>query len=183
MAATKKTPSPVSASTKTATKIVKAAPKAALLAPNDAVRKSGNDYLTAASLILSQENLPAPVLAETFDMLKGYADAIDDVAGVARSKLLDMLKEKGSGESSLKLVVGDWELSARPRKTGLDAKKLESLLRAKGIDPTAYMTTKVTYEVDPTRTELLTRDNRLTQAELDTCVPPLEYNLMRPKKV
>lgn len=180
MAATKKT---VSASTKTATKIVKTAPKAALLVPDDTVRKYGNDYLTAASLILSQTNLPVPVLAETFDMLKGYEDAISDVAGVARGKLLDLLKEKGSGESSLKLTVGDWELSARPRKTGLDAKKLEALIRAKGIDPTNYMTTKVTYEVDPARTELLIADGKLTQAELDTCVPPIEYNLMRPKKV
>lgn len=182
MAATKK-PTPVSAAPKTPTKIVKAAPKSALLVPNDAVRKSGNDYLTAASLILSQENLPVPVLAETFDMLKGYEDALSDVAGVARGKLLDMLKEQGSGESSLKLTVGEWELSARPRKTGLDSKKLEALLRAKGIDPAAYMTAKVTYEVDPTRTELLTRENRVTQDELNTCIPPTEYNLMRPKKV
>jgi len=175
MPATKKTtPKPV-AITKT--------PKTALLVPNDAMQKSGNDYLAAASLILSQENLPAPVLAETFDMLKGYEDAVSDVAGVARGKLLDMLKEKGSGESSLKLTVGDWELSARPRKTGLDAKKLEAVLRAKGIDPTNYMTTKVTYEVDPTRAPLLIADGKLTQAELDTCVPPIEYNLMRPKKV
>lgn len=180
MAATKKTKT-VAASTQTPTKIVKAAPAA--LAPSDTMQKAGADYLTAASLILSQDNLPVPVLAETFDMLKGYEDAVSDVAGVARGKLLDLLKEQGSGESSLKLTVGGWELSARPRKTGLDAKKLEALLRAKGIDPTNYMTTKVSYEVDPARVPLLTADGKLSQAELDTCVPPTEYNLMRPKKV
>ena len=174
MAATKKTTPKTAALTKS---------KPAAIVPSEAMQKAGADYLTAASLILSQDNLPVPVLAETFDMLKGYEDAISDVAGVARGKLLDLLREQGSGESSLKLTVGGWELSARPRKTGLDAKKLEALLRAKGIDPTMYMTTKVSYEVDPARVPLLTADGKLTQAELDTCVPPLEYNLMRPKKV
>jgi hypothetical protein len=171
---TVKTVAPVTAITKA---------KPAALAPAEVMTKAGNEYLTAASLVLSQTNLPTPVLVETFDQLKGYEDALADVVGVARGKLLDIIKEQGSGDSSLKLTVGGYEVSARPRKTGLDAKKLEALLRAKGIDPSSYMTTKVTYEVDPPRAEALVQLGKLTQDELNTCIPPLEYNLMRPKKV
>lgn len=174
-------PKTVAAKTAKPTSIVPAKPTA--LAPADIMTKAGSEYLTAASLVLSQTSLPTPVLVETFDQLKGYEDAVADVVGVARGKLLDIVKAQGSGDSSLKLNVGGYEVSARPRKTGLDAKKLEALLRAKGMDPAAHMTTKVTYEVDAAKAEVLVGMGKLTSDELNTCIPPLEYNLMRPKKV
>jgi hypothetical protein len=64
-----------------------------------------------------------------------------------------------------------------------NAKTVEALLRAKGLQPDKYMGRKVVYEVDESMLQSLVDIGNITTDELEACRPPLAYNVMTPRSV
>ncbi len=85
-------------------------------------------------------------------------------------------------EPSRSFVEG-WHLEARPQhgEGSIDHKKLEGLLRAKGLDPTHYMDTVITFKFNPDKVDTIR--TKLSQAELDTCKMQMSYAVQRPKRI
>ncbi len=58
---------------------------------------------------------------------------------------------------------------AIPTKTGTDPAKLETMLRAKGLDPIICMDTEVRYKLNPTKALRAVVGGQISQADLDSC--------------
>lgn len=131
-------------------------------------------------------DLTPPALAGAFDTLKDWDDVVSDLIKSARERLLTLLKsdgEKTTDAGTLRLNVDGWALEARPQSTNYDAKRLEALLRAKGLSVDTYMTREVSYSVSPDGVARLLADGVATLDELNTTKPEARFNVMRPKKV
>lgn len=136
--------------------------------------------------VLSRELKP-PELCTVFSSIKDWEKNLTALAKNGRDRLLDLVLENGeqvteTGTKKLD-VDGGWEVEARPRKTGVDGKKLEALLRAKKLDVGKYMIATITYAPNELGVEQLIKEGKVTPEEMATCHHELEYNLMTPKKV
>lgn len=142
-------------------------------------------------LAIFAQQLSAPLikpatLARTIDRLKTWADAIEDLQKVAKQKTLELLEKQGetvTEKGTKRAVVDGLQFEARPHRTGVDPKKLEALLRAKKLDVAAYMDATISYKVNESRLPVLISDNRLTQAELDSCNYDTTWVVQPPKVV
>jgi hypothetical protein len=143
-----------------------------------------NGFKALAGLLATDQ--PPEVLSQVFDTLKEWSSNISDLEKNARTRLLEAIQEKGEVKTeagSKTLEVGGWLLELRPQRGGYNAKKVEALIRAKGLEPKRYMVQEVIYKLD---TELLNQavaQAALTPAELETCKDEQTFALQRPKRV
>lgn len=137
----------------------------------------------AATLSL---DLTPGVLSDLFFHIKDWERNLESLAKNGRDRLLTLVLEKGyeATESGTRRVeIEGWELEARPRRTGVDPKRLEALLRAKQLDPAKYMATEVKFVLSEEKLRQALEDGAMTNDELQTCAYPLEFNLQTPKKI
>lgn len=93
-----------------------------------------------------------------------------------RNQLIERLKESGekvTDKGSLRMEIGDRTVQAIPTRTGLDPKKVETALRRKGLDPSAYMDTTLTFKVNEAK--LMAAEFSLD--ELKQCAYTLAYRV------
>jgi hypothetical protein len=140
--------------------------------------------LRTAADVFSLDLKPGP-LSSLFAQVKTWERAIEDLVKNGRDRLLNLVLEQGeqvTETGTKRLTVDGWEIEARPRKSGLDPKKLEGLLRAKNLPVEKYMTPEITYSVSELGVQNLLREGKMTPDEMTNCHHELAYNLMTPKK-
>lgn len=153
---------------------------------SDALVKS--DMLKAAviaiSEVLAESTSELPVLAQAAVQLYELADLVDELKGAAKQRITERLQSEGkkvTEKGTLRLSDDSgWTFEARPTNTGFDPKRVESLVRAKGLDPRQYMQTVLTFKIDTDGMSRLQKDGHATEDELETCRYPLSYTVMRP---
>jgi hypothetical protein len=152
--------------------------------------KLGDLFIKRVSSVLGTEKVDPPVLIETFDAVKQFEDGWESLGEMARDRVKQTAKELGrqklddSGKptTTILLEAGEWEQELRSRGQPVDEKKLEALIRSKGKDPNLFMQQVVIFKVDQHKLAWAVENKLLTQAEVDACKKPLEYNVMRPKR-
>lgn len=113
---------------------------------------------------LSDEQVPA-----AFDMTDQLRDMAEEVRTRLRDRILLYVQAKGrqlTDKGSMTAESGGFKLTAIPTRTGIDPKKLEALLRRKGIDPAVAMDATITYKVNMGK---LAACAALTPGELTAC--------------
>lgn len=138
-----------------------------------AVQPTINGCLTQLATILSQENLPPDALAAVMSIARQAKDVIEDgIEKVAKIRLIEVIKRHGKAttdKGSMGFNVGGWHLGMQPYRTGVDPKKLEGMLRAKGIDPAKWMVQTISYSLNADKVTQLQDKKILTVEELDNC--------------
>lgn len=144
---------------------------------------AGLQALTAA---VAMKDLTPPDLSSLHTYIKSTGDAIEEAGKFARARVLDVVLAQGAaiGESgkSRELDLGNGMVQRITiQKTGVDPKKFEAALRAKGATVTKYMATEVSYsmlEGNQSQDRAL-QDGLFTQGELDAMNYPPSYRVDR----
>ena len=140
--------------------------------------------LAALAEMLSGDITP-PDLIKVFDQLKTYKDTVEDMEKLAKDRLLAYVREAGvriSEAGSLRAEVAGYSVEATVRNSGYDPKKVQVLLRSKGLGPEAGCDATVTYKPNVTKLDGLVIDGKLNATELEGCRFTPEYNLKRPTR-
>jgi len=147
--------------------------------------EQGETVLGLLAKELSTE-VTAPRMAEIVRQLTTWEEDIAALAKAGKQRLLELVEDKGEvvTEKGTKVYEADgWHLEARPWRTGFDSKKVETMLRAKGLEPDTHMNIKVSYEVDEVKLKLLQLNGRVTEAEMDLAKYDRKMVLLTPKKL
>lgn len=118
--------------------------------------------------------------------LKSWTKRMEDVEKISKGMLIEHLKAHGKAtteKGSLSAHISGYQVEARPWRTGLEAKKVEALLRAKELSVDTFMDKDIKYLVNETRLASAVDQGYLTNDELDTCRYELSYALQPIKKV
>jgi hypothetical protein len=150
------------------------------------LNKAATPFFTGLAKHISEalsfpESLP-PIQAELTSWIKVLEDAKDAVSGRLKAMVLEqgtVKSEKGSKE----LVIGEFKLECRPRKTGYDAKKVQFLLQNKGLSLSEHMDAEISYSVNQEKLVIAQERGLITADELKTCGVDVQYNLQAPKRV
>ena len=135
--------------------------------------------------VLTYDITPNDVSA-VYLQLKNVEDVLKDIGSLARDRLLAYIKQEGepiSEGGSLKARLGEYEVCAIIRSAGYDAKKVQQMLRSKGLDATAGCDTEIKYKPNPDKLEALVDTGRLTRDELKLCKVDPDYRVERPTRV
>jgi len=141
--------------------------------------------LEALANRLTYDIAPADA-ASVYTQLKGIEDILTDMGKLARDRLLAYVKSEGTQVTeggSLKASFGNFEVSAIVRSAGYDAKKVQVMLRSKGLDATAGCDTEIKYKPNPDKLEALVSTGKMTAQELKSCKADVEYRLERPVRI
>ena len=95
---------------------------------------------------LTDEQVPA-----AFDMTDQFKELAEEARSRLRDRLLLIIQATGQTQGdkgTMSTESGGFKLTAIPTRTGVDPKKLEALLRRKGIDPAVAMDATITYKVN-----------------------------------
>lgn len=87
--------------------------------------------------------------------------------------------EKGTRE----WLMGGYCVRAIPTRTGVDPKKLEARLRAKGLNPEVAMDATLAYKVSEPKLAAAVAAGKLTREEVDGCKYELNYKLAVERQV
>lgn len=171
------------ASTNMKTAMVKQQTKAtSAIVPRPDVMVAG----ALASFAQALTKLAIEKVPGTLSLVKSWKDALDVCEEQLKSRLLDLIATDGNVKTekgSKELVVNGYKLTSRPWRTGIDAKKLETMLRARGLNVAKYMDAQVSYGVNESKLDLLLAEGGVDADELKTCEYPVKMVLMAPKKV
>lgn len=118
----------------------------------EAATASFADICTYVSSLIGPD-VPPENVADALATLKMVEKQAEAMNAYVRDAAIRLLKEKGQevGEKgSRTLTAGNWLLEMH-RKNGTDPKKLEKLLREKGLDPEVAMTPTIKYSVNYTK--------------------------------
>lgn len=110
------------------------------------------DICTYVSSLIGPDAPPENV-ADALVILKMVEKQAEAMNAYVRDAAIRLLKEKGQevGEKGTRtLTAGNWLLEMH-RKNGIDPKKLEKLLREKGLEPEVAMTPTIKYSVNYTK--------------------------------
>ena len=116
---------------------------------------------------LQPEQVPAAL-----DMARQMKNLSEEVHDKLRDRLLAGVKLNGvkvTEKGSLQDNVGGFKVTAIPTRTGTDPKKLETMLRAKGLDPLLCMDAEITHKFNPTKTIGAVVLGKISQADWDSC--------------
>lgn len=151
-------------------------PTEAKLEDGTSLAKNGLALLAQA---VSMDLTPKQVgfgLSRLLDIEAAVTDIVKSMKDRVKALVLikgEVTTEKGSRQ----LNTDGTLLEIRPHKTGLDPKKVEALLRAKGKNPSEFMDAVISYKVN---TEKL-QGARFTEQELQNCQVDLNWAVQRPK--
>lgn len=151
----------------------------------------GNAEVTITSALQTlADELSGTPSVETIVAIQGAVKAwtkrLEDTEKISKGMLIEYLKANGqqtTDKGSLGVTVAGFSIEARPHRTGLDAKKVEALLRAKELSVDALMDKDIRYMVNESRLQLAITEGVLTADELETCKYELSYALQPIKKV
>lgn len=121
-------------------------------------------------------DLALPDVAPVHDHLATMIKAMEQLKDLMEARVIEAVRRDGqqvSEKGSMSMLAGNTELRIQPTRTGLDPKRLEAKLRAKGIEPGKFMRQKVTFEIDPVKVKGLS--SVLSDAEVKSCMYDLNY--------
>lgn len=149
---------------------------------------SVNSTLNSALNLLSKLVTSAKVedLGEMYPALVRLTDITVDIKGEVRNRIQLFVREFGSKKTEKGTMIaasGGFVFEIQPARTGIDSKKLEALLRAKGQDASMCMDAKVSYVANDGKLADAVRRGLLTSEEVETCRYDLSYRVMEPRKV
>lgn len=124
-------------------------------------------------------------LPSVYGQLKSWEENLGDLSKSVRGTLLAILRNSGevvTDAGTLRAQIGEYQVEARPQKTGLDKSKVQALFLAKGININEWMQKTIVYDIDQIKIDALLEQGEITRAELDTCRPEKTWALQRPKK-
>lgn len=136
--------------------------------------------LKALSAVMSTP-LTAPQKVELYDTLKDTSDGMKKLTDAAKALVVEEASKAGElvGDKGTKVArIGGFIAEVRYTGGGMDDKKLEALLRAKGIEPKKYMTEEVSYSVSEEKLAKALKAKVLSPEEVESCkkarVPALQ---------
>lgn len=137
--------------------------------------------LRALAEILSKSLTPVEA-TQVLEKLKGLEKDVEALGKAARDHALGHILDKGvqvdGTKGTLEVDLGDGTyLRGTLMKSGLDDKKFESLLRAKGLSPAQYMDADIKYKVNYVKVDELQANNIVTFEEAQTCKPVQTYRV------
>lgn len=104
-----------------------------------------------------------------------FGERVKEAALANGSKTTD----KGTHE----WLIGGYTIRAIPTRTGVDPKKLEARLRAKGLDPAVAMDQTIAYKVNEGKLATAIASGKLTREEADGCKYELNHKLSVERQV
>lgn len=125
-------------------------------------------------------------LASAQQQIKELTTALVVCEENVKKRLVAIALEEGTEatEKGTKRVTKDgWTWGVRPWRNTLDDKKVEALLRAKGLSVDTWMDKKVTYAANEDRLKDAVAKKKLTADEMETCRWDYKPVLETPKKV
>lgn len=124
---------------------------------------------------LTDEQVPVAL-----DMARELGRLAEDTQDALKQRALlylnvhgQVVTEKGSRQAR----VGGFTVTAVPTRTGLDPKKVEPLLRRRGLEPSAHMKSTIKYDVDQARIDRLVAEGKLQPADVEACRYDKTYRL------
>ena len=137
------------------------------------------DSLVALAGVLSAD-LTGPVLGRATLVIKKFEATAEALYENARKRMLKVIAEEGvtTTEAGTRAIdVDGIHAESRPRGGGYDDKKVETMFRAKGLNPEGWMLQTVSYSYDAGMMQQAIRAGKVTPDELETCKKPMTYNL------
>lgn len=151
----------------------------------EASSKLGDSALRAVADLLSMDLTPGAIGA-IHAQLGAWEKNIKDLQSNTKQRLVALLKDKGqvvTNKGSRELLVDGYRIRCKPYRSGVDPKKLEALVRAKGLDPEQIMQQVITYDLDPVKLGIAVEKKLISSDEAATCVYDESWTLETPKKV
>lgn len=136
-------------------------------------------------LALSISTITDEQQPEALTVVRSFGRVIEDTEAVLKQRIVEWLKTNGTQtteKGTLQARVAGYVMEIQPTRTGMDGKKLEALLRAKGLDPSLGMDAKVSYTPNEGKLADAVRVGKLSEDELATCQYDTSYRLITPKK-
>lgn len=124
---------------------------------------------------LADEETPA--VFEFFDTLAKMSEEQHQRVKDRLLLYLNVYGQQATAKGTMRCDVGGYEVQAIPTRTGVDAKKLEALLRARGIPVTDAMAEAKTYKVDAAKVAELVAMGKLSPDDLTRCGPDKSYRV------
>lgn len=153
--------------------LAKAAPQQ--LTTSD-VKQTFETALAGLATVMSGQLAPAHYPALLRD-IKAWSAALEAMDGMARRTIEEMVLSDGEHvpetKGTVELVKDGVRFRVQRTRTGIDPKKLESKLRAIGLDPIHWMDVKITHTVNGEKLKVLLLNEYITADEL----PALEYDV------
>lgn len=116
---------------------------------------------------LADEEVP-----EAYEMADAFARALEHAKVGLRDRALMYLNVHGkkvTDKGTVETAVGEYLVRAIPTRTGYDPKKVEGMLRRRGLDPVAGMDPTITYRVNGPKLEELRAGGHITDGDLQSC--------------
>lgn len=149
----------------------------------------------ALTEVLERPVLASGDLAHMRDTFKFWSSGMSEMDKLAKERQRERVLAHGTvlpeTKGSKVLEEDGWRFTLRPTKTGYDDRKVEAMLRAKGLDPEVAMhKPEVPYTCDDARLEALLGKTwegdlapTITQADLDACKVEVSYAVLQPEKI
>lgn len=138
------------------------------------------DLTNSLANTVAKTNITVAELGPALQVLTRLKDLVKDLYEVAVRRQLTILQRDGAqitDKGTLALDRDGWHFEARPTRTGLDPKRFENILRARGKQPAEYMDAEITYKMNADKTILAVERGVLTTAELETCRYERRYSV------
>lgn len=161
------------------------------IVPAEKPQLASVEALEAASISLwesfasSISNLTPDQYAPAIQFIRTTEKLAEDAGKVLKPLIVGTVKARGKRETdagTMRLTLGDYKLEIQPMSTALDEKKVEALLRAKGMNPNTHMDTVIKYKVNQGKLDTLVSEGKLSKDELEGCKPAENWKVMTPKK-
>lgn len=151
---------------------------------SDDTKQTGLAYVTATSAmqaiarkLQTMTNEEVPAAMDFFTQLKKMSDGVRDNI---KDRLLLYMNVNGkqvTEKGTLETVVGGYLVRTVPVKTGVDSKKLEKLLRARGIDVVAGMDPVTTWKANADKVQRMVGAGLLSESDVRALQYDTEYRV------
>jgi len=147
------------------------------------VRERINQDLKDLAIAMSGE-LDAHRATEALLLVRETDKILKNYDKVVKARVQELLLSEGevvTDKGSRGMTVNGWSLFMKPTRTGVDPKKFEAMLRAKGLDPENFMDTSIVYSFNEQKALDAVAKKRITQEELASCKYDLSWTVETPK--
>jgi hypothetical protein len=129
-------------------------------------------------------DLAPPDLAALFEKVKEAELVVEHIHDMIRKRVIEVVAQKQNKApgAAFKLQAGPYLLEVRTRDN-VDPKRLEGMLRAKGLNPADFMDSETKYKVRADGIDTLLHAGHLSLEELESCRKSDSYTVMSPKRV
>jgi len=120
-------------------------------------------------------------LGQTMATVRQFGDVLEAAEASMKARILPYIKANGmtvTEKGSMRATINGYMLEAQPTRTGYDSKKVEALLRARGIEPETAMDAVVTYKVNEGKLADTVRSGAVSTDEAEATRYDLNYRVM-----